>query len=81
MVVNDVLCLGGMSETFLLFPRRQKTDCCPTWTRATYLSIDPNTHKNCRTWIARKADCTQEHHLFISMKHPHLPLCKTMRHT
>ena len=26
--------------------------------------------KNCWTQIARKADCTQERHLFISMKHP-----------
>ena len=24
--------------------------------------------------IACKADCTQERHLFISMKNPHLPL-------
>ena len=24
-------------------------------------------------WIAHKADCPQECHLFISKKHPHLP--------
>ena len=24
-------------------------------------------------WIACKADCPQERHLFISMKHPNLP--------
>ena len=28
---------------------------------------------NHRTWIARKADCTQERHLFISTKHPQSP--------
>ena len=29
--------------------------------------------QNHRTWIAHKADCSQEHHLFISTKHPQLP--------
>ena len=27
-----------------------------------------------KSQILCKADCTQEHNLFISMKHPHLPL-------
>ena len=26
-----------------------------------------------QSWIAYKADCTQERHLFISMKHSNLP--------
>ena len=36
----------------------------------------------CQTRIAHKSDCTQEHHLFISTKHPHLtyPLYETTHH-
>ena len=34
---------------------------CSYWTECT------------NVWIACKADCSQEWHLFISTKHPHLP--------